>query len=136
MFQSPLAQFPSIAQFSKARRTPLSAARLASAPHTVLKRGRLVFDRLAADAPGEAGDGLGAEEMRVVDQRFPAGQRPAVEIAFFERIAEHAERVDRRRRRRRSLPSVRVRVAADPASIVCQKKGSMLSKPSFTSSRT
>ena len=39
MFQSPLAQFPSIAQFSKAMVTPLSAARFASRPNTSLKRG-------------------------------------------------------------------------------------------------
>ena len=33
--------------------------------------------------------------VRVVDQRFPAGKRLPVEIAVLERIAEHAERVDR-----------------------------------------
>ena len=41
MFQSPLAQLPSIAQFSNARRTPLSAARRESSPQTFLNRGRL-----------------------------------------------------------------------------------------------
>ena len=53
-----------------------------------------VGQRLAADAAGEAGDGVGAEEMRVVDQRLPAGQRLAVERLVLERIAEHAERAD------------------------------------------
>ena len=72
MFQSPVAQLPSMAQFSKAMRTPLSAARLASSLQTCLKRGRLSGERLAADAAGEAGDDVGAEEMRVVDQRLPA----------------------------------------------------------------
>ena len=36
MFQSPVAQLPSIAQFSKAIFTPLSAARLASSLQTSL----------------------------------------------------------------------------------------------------
>ena len=94
MFQSPLAQLPSMAQFSKAIRTPLSAARLASRPHTSLKRGRLSGSGLPRTRPVKPAIGLGAEEMGVVDQRLPAGERRLVEVAALERIAEHAERVD------------------------------------------
>ena len=36
-----------------------------------------------------------AEMVRAVDQRFPSGKRLPVEIAVLERIAEHAERIDR-----------------------------------------
>ena len=71
----------------------------------------------------------------VVDQRLPAGERLPVEIAVLERIAEHAERIDRH-------VGVADRLAQSFASlgrslfIVCQKKGSMLSKPSPTIWRT
>ena len=51
MFQSPLAQLPSIAQFSKAILTPLSAARLASLPQTSRKRGRLSVSGLPRMRP-------------------------------------------------------------------------------------
>src|SRR5580693_3149384 len=90
MFQSPLAQFPSIAQFSNASRTPLSAARRASSPQTFLNCGRL-----ASHAAREARDRPCAEMVRAVDQRFPSGKRLPVEIAVLERIAEHAQRIDR-----------------------------------------
>ena len=33
--------------------------------------------------------------VRVIDQRFPSGERLPIEIPVLERIAEHAERIDR-----------------------------------------
>ena len=32
--------------------------------------------------------------MRIVDQRFPAGERLPIEIAVLQRIAKHSERID------------------------------------------
>ena len=94
MFQSPLAQLPSIAQFSNARRTPLSAARASSSPQTSLNRGRLSSIGWPRTRPVKPGDRPRAEQVRVVDQRLPPVERLPVEIAVLERIAEHAERID------------------------------------------
>ena len=95
MFQSPLAQLPSIAQFSNASRTPLSAARRASSPQTFLNCGRLASIGWPRTRPVKPAIVRGAEMVRVVDQRFPSGKRLPIEIAVLERIAEHAERIDR-----------------------------------------
>ena len=93
IFQSPVAQLPSIAKFSNAMRTPWSAARRASSPHTSLKRGRL-SGRARPHAAGEASDKVRAEQARVVDQDLPAPQRLAVALLVPERVSEHAERAD------------------------------------------
>ena len=95
MFQSPVAQLPSMAQFSNAILHALVGGAARKLAPDLLVRRQARLERLAAHAAGEAGDGAGAEEMRVVDQRLPAGQRLPVELVVLQRIAEHAERVDR-----------------------------------------
>ena len=96
MFQSPVCQVPPMSQFSKAMRTPLSAARLASGVQTFLKRRHALVDALAAQAAGEAGHDVAAEQVRVVDALAPALERLLVLRLVLQRVAENRQRRDHR----------------------------------------
>src|SRR5271165_4278525 len=72
---------------------PAGGAARKFAPDFLVRR-QTRLDRLFAHAAGEPGYGLRPEMMGVVDQRLPACERLAVEVAALQRIAEHAERID------------------------------------------
>ena len=105
------------------------------APHLFVAR-QALLERLAANAAGESGEVFAPKRCALSISTSQPRKRLAVEIALFERIAEHAERVDRDVGVADRLAQLARELRACPCSSVCQKNGSMLSKPSLTISRT
>ncbi|MNL23095.1 hypothetical protein D3C87_1444640 [compost metagenome] len=129
MFQSPVCQLPSMAQFSKAMRMPLSAARLARSDHTSLYRGRLSVSGLLRMRPVKPATQVAPKWWALSMQSFQPCRvwrsiswsssglpnMPMVEMVMSRSPMASSDR----------LPSS----ARSCPLVVCQKKGSKLSNP-------
>ena len=88
MFQSPRVPVAAHVAVLEGEAHALVGGALGQRAEDLLETRDRFVDRPPAQPAGEAGDDVGAEKVRGVDQRFPAAQGFLVHRAGVERVAE------------------------------------------------